>query len=405
MEYEIDTISKLEVFVTEKWNYINAFLDAEFDGLPVPLYNSVDIRENGYKIVPVDNNIYPAGFNNICMLDLDSASANIDNFILKINPEAEIIGILTESNTKNTFYLDHLSYLRKAITDAGFSEVHFITLDEKLFEDGKSTLELVSASNFDVVLNKAQVKNGEFYINDKKLDFVVMNHDQSSKLTVEWDKVTTPVHPSPKIGWYNRSKSDHFIKYCEALHKFCEKFSIDPSLLQADFRLVKDIDFSQKTGLEELAKVVDQVKGAHDGKKVFIKGDQGTYGMGISVVSSGQDVLDFNRKDRKKMNVGKNNLKFTSVIVQEGIDTILKYDDMPAEVTIYLVGGKSVGGFMRANSEKGAQENLNSRGMVFKKFCISEIRQNQDHKAKEALYSIIARLSSLASAYEIKERG
>ena len=76
---------------------------------------------------------------------------------------------------------------------------------------------------------------------------------------------------------------------------------------------------------------------------------------------------------------------------------------MPAEVTIYLVAGKSAGGFMRANSQKGAQENLNSKGMVFKKFCISEIRQNQDHKAKEALYSIVGRLSSLASAIEINE--
>jgi glutamate--cysteine ligase len=72
-------------------------------------------------------------------------------------------------------------------------------------------------------------------------------------------------------------------------------------------------------------------------------------------------------------------------------------------VTIYLVGGKSVGGFMRANSERDSSSNLNSRGMVFKKFCISEIRQNQDHAAKEAVYSVIARLSTLAGARELKE--
>ena len=73
---------------------------------------------------------------------------------------------------------------------------------------------------------------------------------------------------------------------------------------------------------------------------------------------------------------------------------------MPAEVTIYLIGGKSVGGFMRANSEKGSNENLNSKGMVFKKFCISEIRQNRDDVMKEAVYSIIGRLSCLASIVE-----
>jgi glutamate--cysteine ligase len=76
---------------------------------------------------------------------------------------------------------------------------------------------------------------------------------------------------------------------------------------------------------------------------------------------------------------------------------------MPAEVTIYLVDGKSVGGFMRANSEKSSQGNLNSRGMVFRKFCISEIRQNQEHKCKEAIYSVVARLSTMAAGAEIRK--
>ena len=103
------------------------------------------------------------------------------------------------------------------------------------------------------------------------------------------------------------------------------------------------------------------------------------------------------------MDVGKNKIKFTSVLIQEGIETILKYDEMPAEVSIYLIDGKSVGGFMRANSQKSTNANLNSRGMVFQKFCISEIKENQEHKCKEALYTLVARLATLASAYEIKE--
>ena len=125
--------------------------------------------------------------------------------------------------------------------------------------------------------------------------------------------------------------------------------------------------------------------------------------MGIQVVSEGDDVLNMNRKVRNKMDIGKNKIKFTDVLIQEGIDTILNYDKMPAEVTIYLINGKSVGGFMRANSMKDHQSNLNSKGMVFKKFCISEIRQNQDFAIKEAVYSVIARLSSIAAGLEIKD--
>ena len=58
---------------------------------------------------------------------------------------------------------------------------------------------------------------------------------------------------------------------------------------------------------------------------------------------------------------------------------------------------------MRTNTLKDAQSNLNSKGMVFQKFCMSEIMEGHDHKAKEAIYSTIARLSTIASAYEIKE--
>ena len=69
---------------------------------------------------------------------------------------------------------------------------------------------------------------------------------------------------------------------------------------------------------------------------------------------------------------------------------------MPAEVAIYLVGGIPVGGFLRVNSLKGKNENLNAKGMILKKFCISEIREDNSKKYKEAIYSIIGRISTIA---------
>jgi glutamate--cysteine ligase len=113
-----------------------------------------------------------------------------------------------------------------------------------------------------------------------------------------------------------------------------------------------------------------------------------------------------NRKTRNKMDVGKNKIKFTSLLVQEGVETIIKYDEMPAEITVYLIDGQSIGGFMRINGEKDSLGNLNSRGMVFRKLCMCDVAQGleaADHKTKEAMYSLIARLSTIAAAYEIKD--
>lgn len=401
-EYKINNKESLENFITHNWNEVNDYIDHEFDGLPTPIYTSVDIRESRTKFAPVDNNIYPAGFNNICALDLDCATTTFKKTILKYDPNVKTVGILPESHTKNTFYLDHLGILKKALSDGEFRVIIF-SVDEQLFTE-MSTIDLVSASGYDVQIKKAILQDGYFYVEGEKIDFTILNHDQSSPLNIDWNSVKTPVHPGPIMGWYNRSKSGHFIQYRKVIEKFSEKYSINPYLIEADFRLVENIDFGNKEGIENLASAVDELKSKSESPVVFIKGDQGTYGMGISVVTSGEDVLNFNRKDRNKMDIGKNKIKFTSVIVQEGVETILKYDNMPAEVTIYLIGGKSVGGFMRANTEKGSQDNLNAKGMVFRKFCISEIRQNNDYQAKEAIYSIIARLSNLAGAYEKKEK-
>lgn len=77
---------------------------------------------------------------------------------------------------------------------------------------------------------------------------------------------------------------------------------------------------------------------------------------------------------------------------------------MLAEITIYLIDGESISGFMRVNSEKDDLGNLNSRGMVFRKLCMGDIvKSPEDHTIKETMYSVITRLATITSAYEIKE--
>ena len=77
---------------------------------------------------------------------------------------------------------------------------------------------------------------------------------------------------------------------------------------------------------------------------------------------------------------------------------------------IYLLGGELIGGFLRTNTEKGDEENLNSQGMVFKKLCMSDLRtpdadeDPEDLKAepiRELAYGSIARISALATGLEL----
>lgn len=408
MPHKVNTKQELESFLCHNYDQVNTWIDQEQSKLPLPLTSSVDVRESKTKFAPVDHNMYPAGFNNICSKDLVHCATNFRAAFDRIKPGLKRVGILPESHTKNKFYLDHLFKLKYTIEHAG-CEVIFFSPDEKLFQDSKdASIKLESHSNHEIVIHHAQVMDGQFISVSPETKFnfeaIVLNNDQSVPLTIDWSAIKTPVMPSSQVGWFKRQKNLHFRHYQKVADTFASHFGINPDLIQARFRAVDHVDFEVKEGLEELASKVDElIKEVGVGASVFVKASQGTYGMGISVVTSGEEIRSMNRKVRNKMDVGKNNLKFTAVLVQEGVETILKYDEAPAEVTIYLVDGKSSGGFLRTNPLKTSQSNLNSQGMVYQKFCMSEVKQSCDHQIKEAAYSVIARLSTLAAAHEMKE--
>lgn len=406
MSYKIQTKLDLENFICHNWDTVNKWIDDAQGSLPQPLTSSVDVRESRSKFAPVDHNMYPAGFNNICSKDLLHCADRFEEAFKTLAPGTKRVGLLPESHTKNKYYLDHLHHLKKTIESADV-DVTIFSPDTGLFEEGVHVIELESFSNFPLKIHRGKLENGRFMpTGDVRFDFdfIVLNNDQSVPLPVDFKTIKTPVHPSPFAGWYVRQKIRHFEHYRDVANKFAENYGINPDLIQAHFSSVTNVDYNTKDGLDELADEVDKVlKSLPAESSVFVKASQGTYGMGISVVASGDEIRQMNRKVRNKMDVGKNNLKFTSVLIQEGVETILKYDEAPAEVTIYLINGKSSGGFMRTNPLKGAQANLNGQGQVYRKFCISDIKQDCDHQIKEGVYSVIARLSVLAAAFEMKE--
>ncbi|MFW5887997.1 MAG: glutamate--cysteine ligase, partial [Bacteriovoracia bacterium] len=313
MEYVINKKYELEEFISSNWEKVNSFLDEYQKGLPVPIYASVDIRESHNKYAPVDHNLYPAGFNNLCQFDLAVSGDYFKKSFLELRPECKSIAIIPESHTKNAYYLDHLYVLSKSIAQVGF-DVSLISFDYHLFPPGEDELHLISFSNNSLTFHKAAVEEGEIQIKDvsENFDIVLLNHDQSHPIHLPWDEIKTLVLPTPKIGWFKREKVKHFEYYKRVCEDFCNHFKIEPDLLMAKFKAAYKVDFSSKEGLEQIATEVDNLlQELPSQSKVFVKANQGTYGMGISVVASGEEIKAMNRKQRNKMDVGKNHIKFT----------------------------------------------------------------------------------------------
>lgn len=76
---------------------------------------------------------------------------------------------------------------------------------------------------------------------------------------------------------------------------------------------------------------------------------------------------------------------------------------------VKLVCAELIGGFLRTNTERGIEENLNAQGMVFRKLCMSDLREESESDESgemmlELVYGSVARLSALATGLELKER-
>ena len=84
-----------------------------------PFYASVDLRNSGFKLAPVDTNLFPGGFNNLnpAFLPLSVQAAQIA--VEKVCPEAHRLLIIPENHTRNTYYLRNVVELVNIMKAAG----------------------------------------------------------------------------------------------------------------------------------------------------------------------------------------------------------------------------------------------------------------------------------------------
>ncbi|MCB0411548.1 MAG: glutamate--cysteine ligase, partial [Bdellovibrionales bacterium] len=122
--------------------------------LYLPFYSSFDIRDSGFKVVPVDANLYPAGFNNICLQDKDAAVDLVKNYLQKsYGNNLRRVALFTEEHTQNLYYWDNVFTLEHFLKEAGY-EVRVVM--PKGFEG--SPLKIISASGHEVQVHALERK-------------------------------------------------------------------------------------------------------------------------------------------------------------------------------------------------------------------------------------------------------
>ena len=394
---------------------IERWLRGQWQEHTPPFYGSVDLRNSGFKLAPVDMNLFPGGFNNLNAAFLPLCVQAAMSAIDKICPDARDLLLIPENHTRNLFYLQNVAQIAAILRQTGLN----VRLGSLLPEIDKPTP--VALPNGTTLLLEPLVRS-KYRLGLDGFDpcAILLNNDLSAGIpdilqNLNEQFMLPPLH----AGWAVRRKSNHFAAYDEVAGDFAKLVGIDPWQINPYFSVCDSINFHERQGEECLAANVDAVLGMIREKYkeygidetpyVVVKADAGTYGMGIMTVKDASEVTGLNRKQRNKMSVIKEGLAVSQVIIQEGVHTHEQVGDGVAEPVVYMIDRYVVGGFYRVHTGRGKDENLNAPGMHFEPLAfetscsLPDQCQNPDAPPNRFYaYGVVARLEQLAASLELE---
>ena len=380
----------------------------------LPFYTSVDLRNSGFKLAPVDTNLFPGGFNNLNPDFLPLCVQAAMSAVQKICPDTQRFLLIPENHTRNLFYLTNVAAIQKILTRAGL-DVRIGSLLPEI--TASTTLDLPNGEK--IILEPIKRIGNRLTLEGFDPCAIILNNDLSAGVPALLKNLQQPVVPPLYGGWTTRRKTLHFHAYDRVAEDFAKIIGIDPWFINPFFSQCGKVNFSASEGEECLAANVEAVLqetqakyneyGIKEKPFVIVKADAGTYGMGILTARSPEDVRGLNRKERNKMAVVKEGLEVSEVIVQEGVHTFESVNGAVAEPVVYMIDQFVVGGFYRVNTDRGVDENLNSRGMSFVPLAFETDCHTPDCSGmpdappnRFYTYGVVARLAMLAAAKELQ---
>jgi glutamate--cysteine ligase len=409
-------INELEQRILESTPAIERWFRLEWMEHTPPFYTSVDVRNAGFKLAPVDTNLFPGGWNNLTPEMLPLAVQAAMAAIEKICPEAKNLLLVPEKHTRNTFYLTNVQRLTQIFHQAGLN-VRLGTLDPEI----KEPTDLPLPDGSSLTVEPLKRTRGRLGLKDFDPCTILLNNDLSAGIPpvlehLHEQYLLPPLH----AGWAVRRKTNHFQSYEEVAKKFAKLLGMDPWLINPLYAQCGQVNFAEGAGIEcvqsnaeaLIGKIRRKYKeyGINEKPFVVVKADAGTYGMGIMTVRDPKELAEIGRRTKNKMSVIKDGQQVSEVIIQEGVPTYERVNDAVAEPVVYMMDRYVVGGFYRVHAERGIDENLNAPGAAFVPLAFAESHHLPKPGEKPGasapnrfyMYGVIARLAMLAASYELE---
>ena len=209
----------------------------------------MDLRNSGFKLAPVDTNLFPGGFNNLnpafLPLCVQAAMAAIE----KICPDARNLLLIPENHTRNVFYLQNVAQLATILARTGLN-----------VRVGSLLPEITAPTPIDLPNGQTLVleplRRTAYRLGLEGFDpcAVLLNNDLSAGIPeiltgLNEQFVLPPLH----AGWAVRRKSNHFAAYDEVANNFAKAIGIDPWRINPAFSVCRSVNFHERQGEECLA--------------------------------------------------------------------------------------------------------------------------------------------------------
>jgi glutamate--cysteine ligase len=379
-----------------------------------PFYTSVDVRNSGFKLAPVDTDLYPTGWNNLTKPMLPLAVQAAMAAIEKICPEARNLLIVPENNTRNTFYLSNLAQLRRIFHMAGLN-VRIGSINP----DVKKVTTIALPDGESITLEPAIRIKGRLGVKDFDPCTILLNNDLSTGIPgileeLHEQYLLPPLHAS----WATRRKSNHFKIYDEVAKRFGKLIGADPWLINPIFEKCGSLDLGTKEGVQALTARVEALMvrikkkykeyGIKEKSFVVVKADNRGSSAGLMTVRDVKDLPALIERARAS-DIGLVS-GAQELILQEGVLTHERMNDAVAEPVVYMMDRYVVGGFYRIHAERGVDEDLCAPGSAYVPLAFAEstqlpqpgVRPGASAPNRFYMYGVIARLAMLAASYELE---
>ncbi len=420
-------INELEQRVLDSMPAIERWFRLEWMEHTPPFYSAVDIRNAGFKLAPVDTNLFPGGWNNLTKEMLPLAVQAAQAAIEKICPEARNLLVIPENHSKNTFYLANVAQLVRIFHMAGLN-VRIGSIDPAIKSPKK-----IELPNGDTVTLEPVVRTKR-RLGLKNFDpcTILLNNELSAGTPgILEDLHEQYLLPPLHAGWSVRRKSNHLHSYEELSKRFGKLLGIDPWLINPIYARAEGVDVAEGRGIDVLTSHVDAVLtkvrrkykeyGINEKPFVVVKGGHsGSGSPGVVTVRDAKEVEALIGKARTggasapsiKAAASRNiePREPTELIVQEGVLTNERVHNGVAEPVVYMMDRYVVGGFYRVHAEQAADENLKLPGASFVPLAFSESAHMPQPGAKPGasapnrfyMYGVVGRLAMVAASYEME---